>query len=105
MKFPENVNHQQLLKHEYSQIGMWECTFRGLDHFSSQPFNYMVQLYGIVRFIYHHLEHHNIAGSHATQWGHLEPVVVRNRNAPDKKLVHMLDSQYIHHGDSELADL
>ena len=49
MKFPENVNHQQLLKHEYSQIGMWDCTFRGLDHFSSQPFNYMVQVYGIVR--------------------------------------------------------
>ena len=25
---------------EYSQIGMWECTFYGLDHSGSQPFNY-----------------------------------------------------------------
>ena len=33
------MNHQQLLKREYSQIGMWECTFRGLDHSGSQPFN------------------------------------------------------------------
>ena len=30
---------KQLLKHEYSQSGMWECTFCELDHSGSQPFN------------------------------------------------------------------
>ena len=35
------MNHQQLLKHtEYSQIGMWEYTFRGLLRLS---FNYLLQ--------------------------------------------------------------
>ena len=33
------INRQKRLKHEYSQIGTWECTFRGLDHSGSQPFS------------------------------------------------------------------
>ena len=57
------------------------------------------------KYTYYHLELHRTAGSHANQWERLELVTVGTHNAHDRRPDHEQGVQYIHLGDSTLANL
>ena len=57
------------------------------------------------KYTYYHLELHRTTGSHANQWERLELVAVGTHNAHDRRPDHEQVVQYIHLGDSTLANL